>query len=79
MTYEEYQKREAELEAKLKALKPAYLEEHGLAIGTPVVLKGEDGVISERDIGPKGDIIYRVKSTFDNRLLGRWRAKEDIL
>ena len=79
MTYEEYQEREAELDAELKALKPAYLEEHGLAIGTPVKLKGEDGLISERDIGPGGIIIYRVRSAFNNRLLGGWRAKEDIL
>jgi hypothetical protein len=78
MTYEEYQQRESALKAELEALKPAYLSEHGLATGTPVKVSGEDGLITERDIGPGGFIIYRVRSTFDNRLLGGWQTSKDM-
>jgi hypothetical protein len=40
MTYEEYLKIETELENQLKKLEADYLEEHGLAIGTPVIFLG---------------------------------------
>jgi hypothetical protein len=78
MTYEEYEQRSATLKAELEALKPAYLAEHGLAIGTPVKVKGEDGLITERDIGLGGFIIYRVRATFDNRFLGGWQTSKDM-
>jgi hypothetical protein len=59
MTYEEYLKIETELENQLKKLKADYLEEHGLAIGTPVIFLGKNDGWKHRGIGELHHIYQR--------------------
>ena len=70
MTYEEYKTRKAELEDRLDSLKIDYLEEHGFALGTPVIFLGNDGYdaksvgklhhVYRREIGHDGDINHTI-------------------
>jgi hypothetical protein len=72
MTYEEYKTIQADLENQLKTLKANYLEEHGLAIGTPVIFLGKGGGgydhscvgslyhVAQREIGWEGEIQHNI-------------------
>ena len=59
MTYEEYKTIQADLEAQLEKLKADYLEEHGLAIGTPVIFLGKSSGYDTKSIGKLHHVAQR--------------------
>ena len=71
MNYEEYRTIQSDLEAQLEKLKADYLEEHGLAIGTPVIFLGKSSGydtksigklhhVAQREIGWSGEITHNI-------------------
>lgn len=68
MDYGQYKTIQADLEAQLEKLKADYLEEHGLAIGTPVIFLGESSGydtkqlhhVAQREIGWSGEISHNI-------------------
>ena len=51
MNHEEYITKTTELKNQLEQLKADYLEEHGLAIGTPVIFLGKHNGYSSNSVG----------------------------
>jgi hypothetical protein len=71
MTYEEYTTIKAELENQLKKLEADYIEEHGLAIGTPVIYLGRGDSwdvnyigkkyhVADREIYWSGEVVHNI-------------------